>query len=103
MKSAASHPIRSASGFGVFGPVGSGPVLTRENPANTAETVGELRTNTVEEVDAIVRSAETAQRVWSRQSIQQRIDQLLSAADAVGETTAELLGGTCQGTWQAGC
>lgn len=90
MKSAASHPIRSASGFGVFGPVGSGPVLTRENPANTAETVGELRTNTVEEVDAIVRSAETAQRVWSRQSIQQRIDQLLSAADAVGETTAEL-------------
>lgn len=79
-------------GFGVDGPVGSGPTVERENPANVDEVVVRTTTTTPAEVDDVVAGAADAQRHWAQRPLTERIAALEAAASAVaGVDTATLL------------
>ncbi len=83
--------IHDTTGFGADGPVGSGSIEARENPARRDETVVHTMTTTVTEVDAVVSSAAAAQRRWATVPLDERIAALLDAADAVADVDAATL------------
>ena len=53
------------------------------NPANYAETVGEVALVTEQEVTAAIEAAQQAYQSWSHQPIEDRINRMLKAADAL--------------------
>lgn len=58
-------------------------ITSRENPARVAEVVGEVVHADQARVEAVVRAADAAQRVWARRSVEERTRWLRIAADAL--------------------
>jgi len=80
----------SVAGFGAQGEIGGGPVVTRENPARTAQCVGHITTTTAAGVASAIGGAETAGRDWRRRPLAERVELLRSAARAVAESADAL-------------
>jgi len=70
--------------------MGSGPMVERENPARTDEVVGEMASTTAAELDSTVEDAARAQRDWARRPLDERIELLRAAADAVARSANDL-------------
>ncbi len=77
-------------GFGAAGPIGSGDVVVRENPARPHEMVARLVTTTPREVDHVVTDAVEAQRGWAQRTVSERAELVSAAADQLDEIAAQV-------------